>query len=137
MAGVLPPPPVNDKMGSFSWLEWYRQLRNYVATSGSVPWYIINFANSNIIDIAKRDHNQLQDLQGGAAGEMFHLTSSQATSVSNIVSGWHPASAITIQTAPSAATVAAGATPTKAEFDALVNSYNSLRTILINYGLLI
>ena len=49
MANILPPPPVNDQMGSFAWLEWYRQLRNYVATSGSVPWYIINFAGSNII----------------------------------------------------------------------------------------
>lgn len=76
MAG-LPPPPVNDQMGSFTWLEWYRQLRNYVSTSGSVPWYIINFAGSNITDIASRSHNQMQSLQGGGAGEMYHLTAAQ------------------------------------------------------------
>lgn len=76
MAG-LPPPPVNDQMGSFTWLEWYRQLRNYVSTSGSVPWYIINFAGSNLTDIATRNHNQLQGLQGGGAGEMYHLTAAQ------------------------------------------------------------
>jgi hypothetical protein len=75
--GQLPPPPVNDKPGSFTWLEWYRQLRNYVSTSGSVPWYIINFAGSNITDIALRAHNQLQGLQGGGAGEMFHLTAAE------------------------------------------------------------
>jgi hypothetical protein len=79
MASGLPPPPVNDSPGSFSWMEWYRQLRNYVSTSGSVPWYIINFAGSNITDIATRDHNQMQDLQGGTSGEMYHLTSSQIT----------------------------------------------------------
>lgn len=78
---TLPPPPLNDKPGSFSWLEWYRQLRNYVATSGSVPWYIINFAGSKITDIADRSHNSLQGVQGGAAGEYNHLTNSQYTRV--------------------------------------------------------
>lgn len=76
MAG-LPPPPINDKPGSFTWLEWYRQLRNYVSTSGSVPWYIINFSGSNITDIASRDHNNLQGAQGGSAGEKYHLTAAQ------------------------------------------------------------
>lgn len=78
MAG-LPPPPINDKPGSFTWLEWYRQLRNYVSTSGSVPWYIINFAGSNITDIALREHNNLQGIQGGAAGEKYHLSSAETT----------------------------------------------------------
>lgn len=82
MAG-LPPPPVNDKPGSFTWLEWYRQLRNYVSTSGSVPWYIINFAGSNITDIAQRDHNNLQGLQGGAAGQMYHVNSDTNTRLVN------------------------------------------------------
>ena len=77
MAVGLPPPPVNDQPGSFTWLEWYRQLRNYVSTSGSVPWYIINFAGSNITDIASRAHNNLQGLQGGTSGEQYHLTAAQ------------------------------------------------------------
>ena len=77
MAVGLPPPPVNDQPGSFTWMEWYRQLRNYVSTSGSVPWYIINFAGSNITDIASRAHNNLQELQGGTSGEMYHLTAAQ------------------------------------------------------------
>lgn len=76
MAG-LPPPPINDKPGSFTWLEWYRQLRNYVSTSGSVPWYIINFQGSNIADIAIRLHDTLQGLQGGTSGEHYHLTAAQ------------------------------------------------------------
>lgn len=78
MAGnVLPPPPINDSPGSFTWLEWYRQLRSYISTSGSVPWYVINFAGSNISDIAQRDHNLLQNTQGGTSGEKYHLTSAQ------------------------------------------------------------
>ena len=80
-ANALPPPPIQDKPGSFTWLEWYRQLRAYVSTSGSVPWYVINFAGSNITDIALRDHANLQNLQGGTAGEYYHLTSAQITAL--------------------------------------------------------
>ena len=81
MANGLPPPPVNDQPGSFAWLEWYRQLRNYVSTSGSVPWYIINFSGSNLTDLATRLHNQTQGLQGGTSGEMYHLTSTQHSGI--------------------------------------------------------
>ena len=81
MAVVLPPPPINDKPGSYTWMEWYRQLRAYVSTSGSVPWYIINFSGSNITDIAQRDHGNLQGLQGGTTGERYHLTAAQAASI--------------------------------------------------------
>ena len=80
---ALPPPPIQDKPGSFTWLEWYRQLRDYVSTSGSVPWYIINFAGSNITDIALRDHDQLQNVQGGTAGEHNHLTDAELTQIQN------------------------------------------------------
>jgi hypothetical protein len=78
---ALPPPPINDAPGSFTWLEWYRQLREYISTSGSVPWYIINFADSNITDIQNRDHNALTNIQGGAAGERYHLTAAQHASL--------------------------------------------------------
>jgi len=81
MANILPPPPINDAPGSFTWLEWYRQLRTYVSTTGSVPWYIINFAGSNITDIVSRNHGNLQGLQGGSAGEHYHLTAAQAASI--------------------------------------------------------
>ena len=80
---TLPPPPINDKPGSFTWMEWYRQLRNYVSTTGSVPWYVINFAGSNLTDIAVRKHNDLQTIQGGTAGEHYHLSAAQYAGMSN------------------------------------------------------
>lgn len=88
-ANSLPPPPIQDKPGSFTWLEWYRQLRDYISTSGSVPWYVINFAGSNITDIALRDHDHLQSLQGGTAGEHYHLTAAQiaALGIHNSLTG--------------------------------------------------
>lgn len=81
MAGTLPPPPVTEKPGSFAWLEWYRQLRNYVSTSGSVPWYIINFSGSKITDIGERQHAQLQSVLGGNGTEQYHLSAADYTRV--------------------------------------------------------
>ena len=100
MAQGLPPPPVTDQPGSFTWLEWQRQLRNYVSTSGSVPWYIINFAGSNITDIAARDHGNLQGLQGGGAGERYHLTSSDYARRSNYLDVQTTTSGIALPTTP-------------------------------------
>lgn len=100
MAQGLPPPPVNDQPGSFTWLEWYRQLRNYVSTSGSVPWYIINFAGSNITDIASRDHGNLQGLQGGAAGARYHLSQTEYNRMSNYIDVQTTTSGIVLPTTP-------------------------------------
>lgn len=100
MAQGLPPPPVNDQPGSFTWLEWYRQLRNYVSTSGSVPWYIINFAGSNITDIASRAHNNLQGLQGGTSGEQYHLSQTEYNRRSNYIDVQTTTSGIVLPTTP-------------------------------------
>jgi len=81
MAQLLPPPPINDKPGSFTWLEWYRQLRSYVTTTGNVPWYILDFSGSNITDIALRGHNNLQSIQGGGSNEHYHLTLAEHTAL--------------------------------------------------------
>ena len=69
----LPPPPTSDQTGSYAWLEWFRQLRNYISQTGSVPWSIINFAGSTLSSIASRSHQVLQSLQGGTSGEYYHL----------------------------------------------------------------
>jgi len=74
---ALPPPPTNDQTGSYAWLEWFRQLRNYITQTGSVPWSIISFTGSKLSDIVSRSHQVLQSLQGGTVGEYYHLTSSE------------------------------------------------------------
>lgn len=79
MTTSLPPPPVQDAQGSYSWLEWFRQLRNYITVTASVPWNIINFSGSKLSDIVSRSHQTLQSLQGGTSGEYYHLTSNDYT----------------------------------------------------------
>ena len=73
MAGLPPPPITSESNNSFVWLEWYRQLRNYISQSGSVPWAVVDKAGANITDIPLRAHNNLQSLQGGTSGSYFHL----------------------------------------------------------------
>lgn len=74
---ALPPAPINVKdNNSFVWLEWYRQLRSYLQTSGSVPWAIVDKAGSNLSDIATRAHSSLQSVL--PTGAQYHLTRSLA-----------------------------------------------------------
>jgi hypothetical protein len=72
---ALPPAPINvTDNSSFVWLEWYRKLRDYLNTSGNVPWAVVNKSGSNLTDINTRAHNSLQTIQGGTAGSYYHLT---------------------------------------------------------------
>lgn len=96
---ALPPPPNNDAQGSYSWLEWFRQLRNYVSTVGSVPWNIIDFTGSTLSSIASRSHQTLQALQGGTTGEYYHITQKKSEELTNSITTIATAtSTITTQT---------------------------------------
>ncbi len=58
MALTLPPIPYDRPQTSFEWIDWYTKLINLV-NSGAFP------------------HNSLTGLQGGAAGEYYHLTQAE------------------------------------------------------------
>jgi hypothetical protein len=87
MADLLPPTPVGVPPGHSFWNDWYERLRTLVNTGTvSVLWNSINFAGSNITNIANRAHNNLQSVQGGTAGEYYHLTLTQQTRVAGFIS---------------------------------------------------
>lgn len=78
MAVILPPQPIGVPPDSPFWNDWYEKLRQIVNTGTiTVLWSNINFSGSNITSIANRAHNNLQSLQGGTAGEYYHLTAAQ------------------------------------------------------------
>ena len=80
MADILPPTPVGVPPGHSFWNDWYEKLRTLVNQGAiSVLWRNVDFAGSNITDIAARAHNNLQSVQGGAAGERYHLSLAQHT----------------------------------------------------------
>ncbi len=66
MAAGVPPPPLNSPSGSYYWLEWYTNLTNFL-NGTNIPWSNLNFTGSNIADIITRNHNSLQNVQGGTA----------------------------------------------------------------------
>lgn len=80
--GYLPPAPIRDPWGSYTWEEWFRILTNRAQVSlTTVSWSGIDFTGSNLSDIQTRPHNVLQSLQGGTSGEYYHLTAAQAAAL--------------------------------------------------------
>ena len=85
MADILPPAPVNDPPSSYGWIDWSVKLVSFVNSQSNISWASINKAGSNLTDLVTRLHNDLQTVQGGAAGDRQHLTTAQLNAVGNLV----------------------------------------------------
>ena len=70
----LPPPPLRAETGSFQWLDWYNKLQSAITVPGSITWATIDKTGSSLSDLQTRQHAQLTGIQGGTAGERYHLT---------------------------------------------------------------
>lgn len=81
---IPPPPSVNTDFNDFTWKDWFRILRDQLINTGIGAWSALNFSGSNITDIETRNHNDLQNVQGGGTSEKYHLTQSQ---LNGLVSG--------------------------------------------------
>lgn len=76
----LPPAPIRDPWGSYTWEEWFRIIANRTQQSlTSVTWSGIDFTGSSLTSILDRKHNDLQNIQGGTSAEYYHLTSAEYT----------------------------------------------------------
>jgi len=71
---ALPPPPLRAETGSFQWLDWYNKLQSAITVPGSITWATIDKTGSSLADLQTRQHAQLTGIQGGTAGERYHLT---------------------------------------------------------------
>lgn len=79
----LPPPPLRNDVGDFSWLDWYNKLYKYLNTAGAISWSQIDFTGSKLSDIQSRPHADLTNIQGGTAGERYHLTQAEHDGLTN------------------------------------------------------
>jgi hypothetical protein len=87
MAQSFPPIPKEPiEPNSQIWREWFNRLRNTIVGNieGVVSWISINFTGSDIKDIVARSHQDLQNLQGGTAGQYYHLTSTQLANLGTV-----------------------------------------------------
>ncbi|HET8689178.1 MAG TPA: hypothetical protein VFM18_21410 [Methanosarcina sp.] len=86
MSVILPPQPNGQPPNSPFWNDWYNKLRSLVNNIGtSIQWVNLNFAGSKIEDIASRQHNKLQSIQGGATAEYNHLSNNEYARVQNSI----------------------------------------------------
>jgi mucin-19 len=83
---MLPPPPLRAETGSFQWLDWYNKLQSAVTVPGSISWATIDKTGSSLADLATRQHAQLTAIQGGTAGERYHLTAAEHSNISSLPS---------------------------------------------------
>lgn len=78
MPGKLPPAPVGVPPGHSFWNDWYEKLRDLINDT-VVSFTDLNFTGSNLTSIATRNHNDLQNIQGGGSAQYNHLTTAEYT----------------------------------------------------------
>ena len=94
MSFNLPPVPLQDiKDLPYTLQEWLRKIRDLVSSAiGAIPWAVVDKTGSDLTDLVTRNHNDLQNKQGGTTSEYYHLTSAEYTAFPTHVVG--PASAV-------------------------------------------
>lgn len=85
MADIIPPPPADfTPDNQWAWMDFYKNIRDTINTASIVTWANLDFSGSNLTDLVTRNHNDLNNVQGGAAGDRNHLTTAQVTSLADI-----------------------------------------------------
>jgi hypothetical protein len=85
MAIQLPPIPNNPVTDTHVWRDWFFKVSQLLVQQAAISWSSLNFTNSNLRDIVTRQHNALQELQGGfSVTEMYHLTATEYNSVQTL-----------------------------------------------------
>jgi hypothetical protein len=104
MAIQLPPIPNNPITDVFVWRDWFYKVSQVLGEQAGLSWSTINFTGSNLRDIVTRQHNALQDLQGGIASEYYHLSQAQYNTIASL-----PTVPFSIANGGTGATTASGA----------------------------
>lgn len=68
----------------FVWRDWFYKVSQLLVEQAGIAWTSIDFTGSNLRDIVTRQHNALQDIQGGIPGQYYHLTTAQLATVTSI-----------------------------------------------------
>ncbi|MFH1587932.1 MAG: hypothetical protein ABIA76_01180, partial [Candidatus Diapherotrites archaeon] len=76
---------------SMRWRTIYGQDANFQTISvpaNAISWVFVDKTGSNLTDLATRNHNDLQNISGGAAADYYHLTSAQHTNLTALSGVW-------------------------------------------------
>ena len=86
MAILLPPIPNNPVTDTHVWRDWFFKVSQILVQTAQIAWTSLDFTGSNLLDIQTRQHNALQDIQGGFTNEYYHLTLAQYNKVTSDLS---------------------------------------------------
>lgn len=78
MRTPVPPPPFT---GDSTVSRWLNLLWKRVDAVGQILWSTVQFDGSDLADLETKNHNDLDNIQGGAAGEYYHLTAGELSRV--------------------------------------------------------
>jgi hypothetical protein len=84
MAYQIPPIPNNPITDTFVWRDWFFKVSQILVQQASIAWTSLDFTGSNLLNIQTRQHNALQSIQGGNAGQYYHLTQAEYTTVTTL-----------------------------------------------------
>lgn len=76
---LAPPPPGKDPIQD----RWMYLLWKRIGSTGQLLWSYLSFTGSNLTDIETRNHNDLQNIAGGASNDYSHLTAAQLTDLTD------------------------------------------------------
>ena len=54
-----------------------------ISSSGQLLWSYLDFTGSNLTDLATRNHNDLENIAGGALNDYYHFTVAQHTDLTD------------------------------------------------------
>lgn len=77
MIPLAQPPKKNEP----SFDDWMYRFWRRISASAGIAWSLVDKTGSNLTDIQTRNHNDLQNIQGGSSADYNHLTTDQFNQV--------------------------------------------------------
>lgn len=73
----ITPPPPNNIENSKIWRDWIQTLYVSIKNISGLKFTALDFSGSSITSLESRNHNDLQNIQGGFTDDYQHLTTDQ------------------------------------------------------------
>lgn len=84
---IVPTPQTPVSSDSWVWAQWFMNIAKLLSTYATGFFRDLDFTGSDITQIETRNHNQLQNIQGGDFGldEYFHLSNAEYVDLQNLL----------------------------------------------------
>lgn len=73
----ITPPPPDTIQDSRVWRDWIQTLYTRIKDIKGLKFTSLDFSGSNLTSLVTRNHNDLQNIQGGFTDDFQHLTTNE------------------------------------------------------------